>query len=62
MDLANNFEIKGKYLSLLNELVRFGDIEAIIMIKNSDFLPMICSRIGKINGHLAVAEGEKAFP
>jgi hypothetical protein len=33
--LSEGFEEKRRYLGLLNELVRCGDIEAIIMIKNS---------------------------
>lgn len=32
------------------------------MIKNSEFLPAICARIGTIPGHLGVLQGEQIFP
>ena len=35
IDITENLDFKKKYLGLLNELIRNGDIEAIIMVKNS---------------------------
>lgn len=49
--------MKRKYLSLLNELVRYGDIEAVIMIKNSEFVPSIVAHLSKLPGHLGVNQG-----
>lgn len=61
-DLAEGFEEKRRYLALLNELVRSGDIEAIIMIKNSEFLPAIAARVASLPGHLGIAQGENFCP
>lgn len=35
LDMTDNLHHKKKYLQLINELIRQGDIEAIIMVKNS---------------------------
>jgi hypothetical protein len=35
VDLGEGFEHKRKFLGVINEMIRLGDIEAIIMVKNS---------------------------
>jgi hypothetical protein len=54
--------MKKKYLALLNELVRYGDIEAIIMIKNSEFVPLIVAHFNKLQGNLGLNQGENIYP
>jgi hypothetical protein len=54
--------MKKKYLALINELVRYGDIEAVIMIKNSEFVPSIVAHFSKLPGHLGLNQGENIYP
>lgn len=61
-DLSDNLDLKRKYLALLNELVRAADIEAIIMIKNSEFMPAIVAQLAKVQGHLGLPQGENILP
>lgn len=60
--MTDNLDLKKKYLNLLNELVRSGDIEAIIMIKNSEFVPAIAAHFSKVQGHLGLAQGDAIYP
>lgn len=62
LDISDNLDLKRKYLGVLNELVRSGDIEAIIMVKNSEFLPGIVAHISKLPGQQGVNAGEAIFP
>jgi hypothetical protein len=43
-------------------MVRWGDIEAIIMIKNSDFITNITANICNVQGHISLAQGENIYP
>jgi hypothetical protein len=54
--------MKRKYLGLLTELVRYGDIEAIVMIQNSEFISSFVAHISKLQGQLGVNQGENIYP
>jgi hypothetical protein len=42
--------------------VRWGDIEAVIMINNSDFVTKISVNICTVKGDLNVSQGENIYP
>ena len=62
LELGEEFEHKKRYLGILNELVRNGDMEAIVTIKNSEFIPAIAARVSKVEGHLGINKGEGIMP
>ena len=62
LEINQNLDEKRKYLALLNELARNGDIQAIILVKNSEFVPEITAHISKLPGHTGINAGENIFP
>ncbi len=54
--------MKRKYLGLLTELVRYGDIEAIVMIQNSEFISSFVAHISQLQGQIGVNQGENIYP
>lgn len=60
--MTERIEVKKRYLNLLNELARWGDIEAIIMIHHSEFLSSITANICNVQGQLGLQHGENIYP
>lgn len=51
-NMSANFINKKKYLNLLNDLIRSGEIQSIYLINTTDFLNQIADEIGKVRGNI----------
>lgn len=60
--MASNFINKKKYLNLLNDLIRSGEIESIYLVNTADFVREIAEEISKVKGELGPQQGEYIFP
>lgn len=61
-NMASNFINKKKYLNLLNDLIRSGEIESIYLVNTADFVRDIAEEISKVKGELGPQVGEYIFP
>ena len=59
---SNNFYEKKLCLNVLSDLVRWGDIEAYLIIIYSDVIENIVYRVSEIRGDKSFEEGRKIYP
>lgn len=60
--MHQNFVNKKKYLNLLNDLIRSGEIESIYLVNTTEFVRQIAEEIGKVKGELGPSQGDYIFP
>jgi hypothetical protein len=57
-----NFVNKKKYLGLLGDFMRLGDIYALLIITRSAFLEEIFTIVQKVKGETGLDAGEGIYP
>jgi len=61
-NMETNFVNKKKYLNLLGDFMKLGDIYAVLIITRSTFLETIFEKIQKIKGDKGLEAGEQIYP
>ena len=54
---SENFIVKKNFLSIFSDLIKWADIEAIIMLSYDDIIESIAGKIAQVNGNLGLSEG-----
>ena len=60
--METNFVNKKKYLILLGEFMKSGDIYAVLIITRSTFLETIYDRIQSVKGETGLDAGQQIYP
>lgn len=60
--METNFVNKKKYLNLIGDFMKQGDIYAVLIITRSTFLESIFERIQKVKGENGLEAGETIYP
>ena len=55
--MDNNFENKKKYLNLIGDFMKLGDIYAVLILTRSNFLESIYDNIKDIKGEISISAG-----
>ena len=54
---SENFIVKKNFLSIFSDLIKWADIEAIIMLSYDDIIESIAGKIAQVNGNLGLSKG-----
>jgi hypothetical protein len=60
--METNFINKKKYLALIGEFMKSGDIYAVFILTRSSFLWEIYEKLEHVQGHRNVEAGDKIYP
>lgn len=60
--MESNFVNKKKYLNLIGEFMKLGDIYAVLIVTRSTFLVSIFKEVQKVKGEAGFEAGEGIYP
>lgn len=60
--METNFVNKKKYLNLIGEFMKLGDIYAVLIVTRSTFLESIFKEVQKVKGEAGFEAGEGIYP
>ena len=60
--IEGNLPSKRRYMSLLGDLLKMGDIYALLIITRCTFIESIANEVQKVNGEMGVEAGEGVYP
>lgn len=61
-NMETNFPNKKKYLNLIGDFIKAGDIFAVLILTRSSFLEIIYEEIQKVEGDTGLEAGDKIYP
>lgn len=61
LDFIDDFRVKSRALQLLNELILWGDIEAVITVNYTEYFEKVFREVMKVDGAKGVKKGEGIY-
>ena len=61
-NMESNFGNKKKYLNLIGDFMKAGDIYAVLVLSRTPFLEEVFDKLEKVKGQNGIEAGDKIYP